>query len=307
MMQPLRSLLLLLVGLATGTHQSLASAGDSGMPLLKMGLPVRATALADASVSWVRGAAAAWHNPAGVRTAQGTVELMLVHREWIQDAQLEFLGASFPLGEGNALGFSLATQSVPEIEIRTRPGEPEGTFSARTLSVGLSYSHEMTESIRLGATAKFLYEKILIDEASGIGFDAGVQWQTPLPELTVGFALSNLGSMSSLRDEATTLPSMVRTGASWQEELETLRASAFLTADLLYVIPEGAAYGGLGGEVLLWETVALRAGYHLGSEGRGLTAGLGVAHGILSVDYAYAAIARDLGNAHSIGITLSLQ
>jgi len=305
-MQLLRSLLLFLVALASGTHLCFAAAGESGMPLLKMGLPVRATALADASVSWVRGAAAVWHNPAGVRAANGSAELMLVHREWIQDAQLEFLGASFPLGEGNALGFSLATQAVPDIEIRTRPGEPEGTFSARMLSVGLSYGHKMTESLRLGATAKFLYEKILIDEASGMGIDAGVQWQTPLPELAVGLALSNLGSMSSLRNEATTLPAMVRTGASWQAELESLRASAFLTADLLYVIPEGAAYGGLGGEILLREIIALRGGYHLGSEGRGLTAGLGVAYGILRVDYAYAAIARDLGNTHSIGITLSL-
>jgi hypothetical protein len=115
-----------------------------------------------------------------------------------------------------------------------------------------------------------------------------------------------MGSMSALRDESTTLPALVRTGASWQAELPSFGASALLSGDLLYVIPEGSLYGGLGGEVLLEKIVAVRAGYNLGSEGRGFTAGLGVAYGILRVDYAYAAVARDLGNAHSIGITLSL-
>ena len=251
MSRSLSSLLFVLAALTLGIQQSLASAGESGMPILKMGLPVRSTALADASVSWVRGASAAWHNPAGIRTEDGSFELMLVHREWIQDARLEFLGASFPLGQGSALGFSLATQTVPDIEIRTRPGAPEGTFTSRTLGVGLSYSHDIADDLRLGATVKFLYEKILIDEASGLGIDAGIQWQTPLPEVAVGLAISNIGGMSTLRNEATSLPSMLRTGASWRTDLSTLGASALLTGDLLYVIPEGAAYGGLGGEVLV--------------------------------------------------------
>jgi hypothetical protein len=130
MIHRFRHHVLLLLILGSGTQVCLASAGESGMPVLKMGLPVRSTALADASVSWVRGASAAWYNPAGVRTEGGTVELMLVHREWIQDTRLEFLGASFPLGERDALAFSLATQTVPDIEIRTRP--PTHTNSVRT-------------------------------------------------------------------------------------------------------------------------------------------------------------------------------
>ena len=292
--------------LALGSTMACAAAGGSGMPMLKMGLPVRSTGIADASVSWIRGAAATWQNPAGVRPQDGGVEVTLVHREWIQDSRLEFLGASFPLGETNALGFSLATQTVPGIEIRTRPGDAEGTFSARTLGVGLSYAHAIAGDLRIGLTAKFLYEKILVDEASGLGIDAGLQWQTPLPEIAVGLALSNLGSMSNLRNESTTLPQTLRAGGSWTASVPALSATALVSGDLVYVFPEAAAYAGVGGELFVNETVALRAGYHLGSEGRGLTAGLGVVYGILSVDYAYAAVARDLGNAHSIGITLAL-
>jgi len=134
-MQLLRSLLLFLVALASGTHLCFAAAGESGMPLLKMGLPVRATALADASVSWVRGAAAVWHNPAGVRAANGSAELMLVHREWIQDAQLEFLGASFPLGEGNALGFSLALVLFAGIREKFETARIPGTYQGTAIGL----------------------------------------------------------------------------------------------------------------------------------------------------------------------------
>jgi len=297
--------LLISVLMVTG-ERGFAAAGASGIPMLKLGLPARSTALADASVSWVSGASATWQNPAGVRSDSGLVELMLVHREWIQDSRLEFLGASFPIGERSALGFSLATQTVPDIEIRTRPGTPEGSFTARTLGVGLSYALGFGRDLRFGVTAKYLYEKILIDDASGLGFDVGAQWQSPLPDLAFGLALTNLGGMSVLRTESTTLPAMLRTGASWRTEFLPLSASALFSGDLLYVFPENAAYGGVGMELFFEQTVAVRAGYHLGSEGRGLTAGLGVLYGIVRVDYAYAAVSHDLGNAHSIGISLIL-
>jgi hypothetical protein len=61
----------------------------------------------------------------------------------------------------------------------------------------------------------------------------------------------------------------------------------------------------LGGEVEFERTVAIRAGYQFGSEGRGLTSGIGLRYGILRLDYAYAKLSEDLGNTHSftLGIT----
>ena len=52
--------------------------------------------------------------------------------------------------------------------------------------------------------------------------------------------------------------------------------------------------------------VAARGGYQFGSDGRGLTLGVGISYGILVLDYAFAKISSDLGDAHTISLALNL-
>jgi len=48
-----------------------------------------------------------------------------------------------------------------------------------------------------------------------------------------------------------------------------------------------------------------RAGYQAGSEGRGLSLGGGITHGMFSLDYAFSRLNGDLGNGHTISIGAS--
>jgi hypothetical protein len=263
--------------------------------------------MADAMAGFVQGPAAISYNPAGLLTKDSgsTTEFLFTHREWIEDTRVEFLAGSARLADDQAVGVAVTSTTVSDIELRTRPGEAEGTFTARNFAAAGSYARSFDEKLVVGIAVKFLYEKILIDEASGFALDLGARIGTPIENLSVGVALANLGSMNSLRNEATTLPAMLRVGPAYTSWFNEGRTMASITSDFLYVFPEKRTYLNLGGEAEFERTVAIRAGYQFGSEGRGLTSGIGLRYGILRLDYAYAKLSEDLGNTHSftLGIT----
>lgn len=285
-----------------------AQAGKSGMAFLKLGVSGRGVSMADAMAGGVDGAAATYYNPAGLapRTGSSGTQLMFMHKEWIQDTRMEFLGGSGPIGELDAVGISVTSTTVSDIEIRTRPGTPEGTFTARNFAAGVSYARRISDNVRLGVTAKFLYEKILVDEASGFAFDIGTQFATPLDNLTIGAVVANLGKLKALETDPTVLPSLARIGPAYTFALSDDLYRFQLAADLVHIFPEGKSYLNAGAEVNFDRIASGRVGYQFGSRGRGFTAGVGLAYGIFALDYAYAPLTSDLGNTHTITLALNL-
>ncbi len=284
-------------------------AGGSGLSFLKLGASARGIAMADAMSAHADGSAATYYNPAGLPPSNevgNPGQILLMHKEWIQDTRTEFLAASVVLGPSQALGFSVNSTSVSDIEIRTRPGPPDGTFTTRGYAVGLSYSHKISEKVSAGITGKFLYEKILVDDASGIAFDFGAQYQSPIENLSFGAVLANIGSMSALRTESSTLPTLLRLGGAYGGNLESLSSEFLIATDLVVNFPASQILVGIGGELEFENTVALRSGYIVGSEGRGFSAGIGLKHGIVGFDYAYAPLSSELGTTHTFSLFVNL-
>jgi hypothetical protein len=284
-------------------------AGDAGLAFLKLGTSARGIAMADAMVAHVSGSAATYYNPAGLSLANASDpggQITLMHKEWFGDTRTEFLGAAADLGTSQAIGLSINATTVSDIEIRTRPGVPQGTFDARNYAIGLSYSHRISDNLRAGVTGKFLYEKILVDDAGGFGIDLGAQYQTSIQQLSFGAILANLGSMSALRSESTSLPALLRMGGAWEDTLGALSSDFMLASDYQLVFPTGQSTLSMGGELMFRNVFAARAGYTVGSEGRGFAAGVGVRYGIAGLDYAYAPLSSDLGNSHTFSLLLNL-
>ena len=285
-----------------------AQAGQSGLAFLKLGVSARGMAMGDAMSATVSGAPATYYNPAGLLNSFGvsTAQIMFMHKEWIQDTRTEFLGSAISLDTQNAIGFSINSTTVSEIEIRTRPGIPEGTFTARNFALGASYAQSISDDLSIGLTGKALYQKILVDESSGFAFDAGAQYRTSIENLTLGLAIANLGSMGGFRSGKTELPSLLRVGPAYTYDLEAVNAKLALASDLLYIFPEHKSYVNAGGECTFNQIIAARFGYQFGSEGRGLAGGIGVLYGMFLLDYAYTHLGADLGNSHTISLALNL-
>jgi hypothetical protein len=299
----------LLAALAAAPDEAPAQAGSSGMAFLKLGVSGEAVAMGEASVATIRGAAATYYNPAGLVAPDvdsSSVQLLFTHKSWIQDTRMEFLGASVRIGESNAIGLSVNSTTVSDIEIRTRPGTAEGTFTSRDFSVGLSYAHKFSEDLQLGTTIRYLYEKIYVDETNGFAVDIGAHYVTPLERLTVGLALSNLGSSGGFRNENITLPALMRLGPAYSFDLKDAHATVSASVDYVRIFPEKTNYLNTGAEFMFERTIAARVGYQFGSEARGFCSGIGIRYRLFLLDYAYAPLSQDLGKTHTITIGVNL-
>ena len=66
-------------------------------------------------------------------------------------------------------------------------------YDARDYAAGLSVGLLIIPEFAFGATVKYINQRIWSERATGLGFDFGVTYQTPLNGLTMGSSISNFG------------------------------------------------------------------------------------------------------------------
>ena len=296
---------LLLFSVLVGALQTARSeGGTTGLTFLTLGVGARSLGMGEAYASASGDPAALHYNPAAISSI-GTTNISFMHRAWIQGTNAEYLTAAFPLGDVS-LAVSVYSVGVDDIQVRDTPGEPISTFTARNASLGLTLGYRFSPELSVGGTAKYVYEKILVDDAGGMAFDLGATYTTSFGA-RIGAAVSNLGSMTPLGNVSSTLPDMFRAGASYSAELAGPDAAITGAADVIVPLGDGSSHVHLGAESLLYETVFVRAGYQTGYDARSFTAGAGFRKGIIQIDYAFMPTRYDLGATHAISLSLQLR
>jgi len=281
-----------------------AQAGSTGMAFLKLGTGARALGMGEAFTAVADDPTATYYNPAGLSQTPSS-QILLMHKAWIQDVTTEYLGADTHAG-ALSLGISINSTSVNNIDIRNAPGPALGSFDARNAAIGFSAAYSVNSDLSLGITGKYLYEKILINEASGLGFDLGVLYQTPW-KIRLGASIANLGSMNALADDPTTLPRIFRIGGAYTTPIESMDGVLTLASDIVSVTNESATHANVGLEFEYQKQFALRAGYETGYDTKDFSAGAGFAYGILRLDYAFVPFREDFGTTHTFSLNIGIE
>jgi hypothetical protein len=276
-------------------------AGNTGLSFLKLGVTSRAVSLGEAVVSSTTDASATFYNPAAL-TMGPDVNMLFMHNEQILGIRTEYLAAKFRMNK-ISLGLSLNNTSVSDIEVREIPGEPLDKFNAQNFAFGLSAGYKINDMLQVGVTAKFLYEKIYLDNASGYAFDIGGLYSKD--NLSVGAVIANFGSMNELRNEASKLPSLVRFGASYLIDLPGINGGLRIGADGFKVFDGGKFHANGGVEFIYKDFLSLRAGYQSGYENKNITTGIGLKYKVFSLDYAFVPYKYSLGSSHTITVGTS--
>jgi len=276
--------------LVLALYVPLTEAQETGLSFLRIGVNARGGALGDAQTASIDNAFATYWNPAGL--TRGHRSIAASHRIWLGDIQVYDVAAQFPIGSKVAWGLAITATDSGDLEARTRPGDPDGTFSAQFISAGISYAR-MIAGIRAGVTAKYLRERIFDTNASGYAFDVGMQLDLLDGRFKLGSGLRNFGRMTALEVERTPLPRLIQGGiaisplqivaAFDQAQLLDLR----MNIELSHLIDDELSRLHLGCTVTILDLVDLRGGYITHDELRSFTFGLGFFFDKIFADYAY--------------------
>ena len=306
--------------------QNSTKVGTSAAQFLKIPVGARAASLGNAYASIGADATALYWNPAcvaGLNQLQGSV----AHSSWITGLMHNFLGVVVPIGDRSALGISGIVLQSEKIE-QTTIEHPEGTgvfYDAFDLALGITYSRSMTEYVDIGATAKYVSQRIWSETAQTFALDFGAVLKTGLRDLKIGISFQNFGpglSMSGRelirqvdQDPASTANPYVETSIQTQQwDLPTsYRVSSSISligengftqiADSRLLIAVDAVHlndnpehYSVGGEYEFARTFAVRGGYVFNTDEEGLTLGVGlkipVSGSSFTLDYAYIAFGR---------------
>ncbi len=266
-----------------------------GAMFLTMNPSPRMAALGSGGSAVENGACALFSNPAGSAGVPKR-ELFLLHSQGIVDQRLNSLAYVHPRGS-SAFGLGFIRLSKGTIEGRSSDGTESGSFEASDMAIAGSFSKAITPRISAGVNLKAIEQKIADETARGWAVDVGSRFQTPIKNVKVGAAFSNIGPKMKFIERPYSLPSLFSMGLGYE-------AKAFSVAsDVRYRFTGAKTYLSLGSEVRPLRSVATRFGYvtALGSslsssegvqsEGflrwDGFAAGLGLQVKSFQLDYAF--------------------
>jgi long-subunit fatty acid transport protein len=296
--------------LAGQVTENVTKVGTTSAQFLKIEAGARAVAMGGAFVAVVNDATAIYWNPSGIARLHQN-EVVLIHTDWLADINFDFAAVVIPLGSTNALGFSITSLSMAEQAVRT-VANPEGTgekYDAGDIAAAVSYAHNLTSSFSIGASAKYIQQKIWNMSSSAIALDIGTIFTTGFHNMTIGMSISNFGSKMKLEGKDTFItydPDEIKYGNNDQIPAQ-LRTDKF---DLPLIFRVGLAMDvniseknritmavdaihpndntehlNLGTEYVYNNMIFLRAGYKslfTQDSEEGFTAGIGIQFGVFS-------------------------
>ena len=276
-----------------------AQTGKTGLVFLKLGVDARALGLGETYTAFTNTPAGTYYNPASISNTSD-LQLLIMHKEWIQDTKVEFISAITSF-KNLSFGLSINSTRMENIEIRTKPGPPIGTFDAQNAAVGLTTSYNLDSKFYFGLTTKILYEKIYVDEATGYSFDFGGIYSTTWGT-NIGLSIKNVGKMNKLENEVTNIPTSIRLGGVHKIYLMNNDAALSLASDVVSFTKEKETHLHLGTEFAYRNTIAVRFGYQTGYESRNFSAGIGFEYKMFRLDYAFIPFRYDFGSTHTFSL-----
>jgi len=275
---------------ATGT-------GTSVMPVLRIEQGARLAAMGGAGIAAAEDAGAIYWNPAGLGRVLGN-SCAISHHQWFADIKDEVLHAALPSGQGT-FGLGLAYSGEPGIEFWDTGNVPGDTFLTWDGALSAGYGLAVAKDYYVGAALKGFYQSLYTSGGYGGAVDLGFACR-PLPSAGLGAVVRNIG-FATYGQGLEQMPIEAGVGGSYAFGPVNTVVDIILPVDDAVSLHAGAEYKPV-------PELAIRLGYRTGPEDlgtlgalSGLTAGLGVKVGPLSLDYALTPYGK-LGIAHRIGL-----
>jgi hypothetical protein len=306
--------------------------GTAGAQFLKVPVGGRASAMGGAVIANIRDASALFWNPAGI-TGVRSNDFSFSHTSLWASIALSHAAFVHTIDDVGSFGAAVSVLTMDDMDVTTEE-QPEGTgetFGAQDLMIGASFARNLTEDFSVGATIKYVEQRIWHESASGVAFDIGTQYRIGFRDLTLAMSVMHFGgdlvysgtdlnvkydpnsqipynrlTPSTLTAEDFPLPLHFQVGLS-MTAISTDEMTLMLATDVAHPNDNDERVN-VGGELSLLNTLFLRGGYRFGYDTERTTLGAGVRTALgsasVSFDYAYAVFAM-LPDIHRFSVGLA--
>lgn len=288
---------LLLVVFATGIVTAQArKAGINAAAFLKVGVGAQQVGMGSAVTSLNGDVTNMFWNPAGIALSNEKAQVSFTYNSWIGGLTQNAVAASYNMEGIGTIGLGVMTFGVSGIpaDRDVFPDSPilqpyqidlgtSSTYDYMDMVAQVTYSTYVMDRLTLGASFKFINEKIDDQNATAIGFDLGSVYNIGISSWNIGARISNLGSDMKFYDYASPIPLTFSVGTS----LVPVRIgsnSVLLAVDLVKP-QDGLQYYYTGFEYNYNNMVFLRGGWkmnysYLGLAGDGIDEGTTIRQGV---------------------------
>jgi len=260
---------------------------------LKVGVGARQTALGSAVTSMTGDATNMFWNPAGTVLKNDQMQVSFTHNNWIASLKQEALAATYKLEGIGTIGLGVMSFGISGItaDRDIYPGSADelrgqeidavtsDTYDYQDLLVQATYSRYIMDKLAIGATAKFINEKIDDQNATAVAFDLGSVYHIGVLDWSIGARISNLGSDMKYYDFNHPIPLTFSMGTSLTP-IKLGSTSVMMAVDLVKP-QDGQQFYYTGLEVNTSDMIYLRAGWKVNYSYFGL-AGDAIDEGIKS-------------------------
>lgn len=195
-----------IITIAFGVTASLAGnkdkVGAAGAQQLLIPVGSRSIAMGGSFNAIVSGNEAIYWNPAGLAASPATAEATFCNLQWLADTQVNYFAVSSRFGRIGTFGLSAKVLDFGDFP-ETTEFETEGTgrtVSPSFVTIGLTFSRQMTDRIFFGVNAKLVSESFLRMSSQAIAFDFGVQYVSSYG-VRMGLTLNNFGGQMKYTGE----------------------------------------------------------------------------------------------------------
>ena len=201
------------------------------------------------------------------------------------------------------LAASLSYQTFGTVEVVSPQGLRQ--FNAGSDYVlAASYGAEIYRGVKGGVRVKYLSSELAETyQAYAWAADIGALMPLPLPGVTVGAGMRNLGSGLKFVSVLERLPTELRGGVTYAATFN--KVSALFATDAIYGLAPNEFGAGVGVEVTWQRMVSARAGYRsgIGGQPERVTLGLGLSWQGMALDYVVESPARLFGGNQGVSIS----
>lgn len=268
-------------------HLNTYATGESGVQFLKIGVGAKACAMGEAFVGLADDPSAIYWNPAGL-AQMSSFELMGMQNFWLLDMSYQYFAVVLPSHYGS-FGAAITYSSSGEIP-KYEDFKYMGEYTAYDAAGTFAYANNLGKGISLGLGVKFIQQKIEEEKANGFGVDIGLIYELGfIGGTNIGFAVQNLGPGIKFIEEKGPLPLNVKGGIAYKIGSLTLASDLNKPKDNDFRV-------NLGGEFLIKDVLAMRAGYNSANT---YSVGVGLIWRSISIEYAYVPY-EDIDDSHQI-------